>query len=213
MSKILWAIKVPSSYTPPPPTQRCNIHLFLLHLYGCTHNKTSCYCGRESQKKGLRSAFHHTSYEQKDASYSESDYGVVLHVVCNNTTHMKTMVLASSTALSRPNSFSTMARENSMDVPGPWLVIRLPSTTTLFLHSLWSESLFHIPGKDVAFFPWCKNMLHTSQKRFVFPVKEQVFLHVCTTRIYVHRMIDSCIYLQQAMWFKGDCWRGTYSSI
>jgi hypothetical protein len=49
-------------------------------------------------------------------------------------------------------------------VPGPWLVIRLLSTRTLFLHSLWSASLFHIAGYDVAFFPWHSNQEVLSAK-------------------------------------------------
>jgi len=41
-------------------------------------------------------------------------------------------------------------------VPGPLLVMRLPSTTTLFSISLGSDSLLHIAGKAVAFLPCTK---------------------------------------------------------
>lgn len=65
---------------------------------------------------------------------------------------MKTRLLARSRALARPKSFSTTARANSMEDPGPWLVIRLPSTRTLFWDSLGSERELHMAGYDVAFF-------------------------------------------------------------
>lgn len=68
----------------------------------------------------------------------------------------KSIVFASSRACLRPNSFSTIASANSMEVPGPLLVMRLPSTTTLFSTSLGSDSLLHNAGKAVAFLPWIK---------------------------------------------------------
>ena len=68
--------------------------------------------------------------------------------------HIKINSFAILTALSRPNSFSTMARANSVAVPGALLVIRLPSTTTLCSHALWSVSRCNIGGNAVAFLPY-----------------------------------------------------------
>ena len=77
---------------------------------------------------------------------------------------MKSIALASSSAFSRPNSFSTIPSANSMVVPGPRLVMRLPSTTTLFSTSLWSDSLLDNAGKAVAFLPWIKVVSTKMQK-------------------------------------------------
>ena len=68
--------------------------------------------------------------------------------------HIKTNSLATLTAFSRPNSFSTMARANSVAVPGALLVIRFPSITTLFSHRLWSVSRCAMGGNDVTFLPY-----------------------------------------------------------
>ena len=48
----------------------------------------------------------------------------------------KSITFASSCALPWPKNFSTIASANSMEVPGPRLVIRLPSTRTRFSTSL-----------------------------------------------------------------------------
>lgn len=59
-----------------------------------------------------------------------------------------------------------------MEVPGPRLVMRLPSTTTLFSASLWSDSLLVKAGKAVAFFPWTKENHASHQIRKKCPKHE-----------------------------------------
>lgn len=68
----------------------------------------------------------------------------------------KSITFASSCALPWPKNFSTIASANSIAVPELRLVIRLPSTITLFSISLWSDSLLHTKGKAVAFLPWVR---------------------------------------------------------
>lgn len=83
----------------------------------------------------------------------------------------KTIVFANSSALLRPKNFSTMDRANSMEVPGPWLVIRFPSTTTRLLLSDLSDNFSNIAGQHVAFFPYIQ-----SKNRHLFKTNQNIKL-------------------------------------
>ena len=76
-----------------------------------------------------------------------------LAVLSEHTAQTKSKPSATSRAASLPIGFSTMATANSMAVPGLLLVIRFPSTSTLFSHSLASASRPAMDASVVAFFP------------------------------------------------------------